>query len=808
MLQWDLRHSGRVLDLLADAVTDPHRRAVVEWVRAEVWPPVEARDAELPQQSVHGDITDDNVVCRAENGARIPDGVIDFGDLMRSWAVGELAVTVSSLLHHDGVGPLDALTTIAAYDRQRRLSDAEIEALWPLVVVRGAVLVASGNQQVAIDADNSYASSALEREWQILDVAASIPIPVMTAAIRSALGRDSVRAELPRHRQITTAPTEILDLSATSAALDRGRWLDADVEDDLAREALRGGASAVATAFGECRATQARPLSFDASATVATGVDVWFAADTELRAPWPGRLRHNGNSVTLIGDEHILVMRSPGAIDATDRDVEAGDLILESARFRITVVTRANADVEIPDFVVPAAFEAWRSLICDPTPLLNAQPHPAPAAGDVDTLLRRRDASFATVQEHYYAAPPQIERGWRQHLLSTTGRSYLDMLNNVAVLGHGDPEVADATYRQLLRLNTNSRFVYESVVDFSEQLTATLPDPLDTVFLVNSGSEAIDLALRLAMAATGRRDIVGVAEAYHGWTFASDAVSTSVADNPNALSTRPDWVHTVDAPNAYRGRYRDEEAGRYAADAVAAIRALAESGCPPAGFIAEPYYGNAGGIPLPDGYLSAVYEEIRSHGGLAIADEVQVGYGRLGHWFWGFQQQGVIPDIVTIAKAMGNGYPLGAVITSKAVADRYRTQGYFFSSAGGSPVSCVVGSTVLRAIQARGLQANAVEVGGRLKARLQELARKHPIIGAVHGSGLYLGVELVRDRDTREPAPEETARICDRLLDLGVIMQPTSDRQCVLKVKPPLVLERADADFFVDALDHVLTNGF
>jgi 4-aminobutyrate aminotransferase-like enzyme len=422
--------------------------------------------------------------------------------------------------------------------------------------------------------------------------------------------------------------------------------------------------------------------------------------------------------------------------------------------------------------------------------------------------MNRRNASFASVQEHYFHEPPEIERGWQNHLFDVGGRSYVDMLNNVSIIGHGHPRLADAVEQQWRRLNTNSRFHYRSVVEFSERLAAKLPDPLDTVFLVNSGTEADDLALRLAWANTDRRDVVVVREAYHGWSDATDAISTSVADNPNALGSRPGWVHVVAAPNAFRGQYRGDEAFRYAADAVAYIDDLARAGRPPAAFLAEPFYGNAGGMPLPDGYLTKVYEATRRAGGLCIADEVQAGYGRLGDHFWGFEQQDVVPDIVTIAKAMGNGHPLGAVITTRAIADRYRSQGYFFSSAGGSPVSSVAGLAVLDVLRDERLQANAREVGNHLRRRLVALADRHPIIGAVHGMGLYLGVEMVRDRATLEPAAEETAAICERLRELGVIMQPTSDRMCVLKIKPPLGTGIAEADFFADALDRVLTDGW
>jgi len=325
---------------------------------------------------------------------------------------------------------------------------------------------------------------------------------------------------------------------------------------------------------------------------------------------------------------------------------------------------------------------------------------------------------------------------------------------------------------------------------------------------VNSGSEASDLSLRLAMAATGRRDVVAVREAYHGWTYATDAVSTSMADNPNALATRPDWVHTVESPNSFRGKFRGADAGRYAAEAIAQIEGLTADGRAPAAFIAEPVYGNAGGMALPDRYLEQVYAAMRACGGLAIADEVQVAYGRLGNWFWGFEQQNVVPDIVSVAKSTGNGSPLGAVITSREIADRFSSQGYFFSSTGGSPLSCAIGITVLDALRDEGLQQNAARVGAHLKTRLQALQDNHPIIGTVHGIGLYLGVEMVRDRDTLEPAVEETAAICDRMLELGVVIQPTGDQMNILKTKPPLCIDTEAADFYVDALDRVLTEGF
>jgi 4-aminobutyrate aminotransferase-like enzyme len=641
----------------------------------------------------------------------------------------------------------------------------------------------------------------------MFEQATSVPIDVMTAAIRADLGL----AGAPGPVEVTVPLVDVdpaavvtLDLATTSDvydfAFENDGSLKADIEDELARAAVQGGARLVVTQYGQARLSQTRKLSQESPDVVATGVSIWAASPTSLVAPWDGEIEGS----TLRGAEYELTLAGVDFVGSGS--VSAGDPLAEApAGAWVDVGVRPVGAPAAPLFTRSELAPGWLALTRDPRPLLGL---PAVEARDAGDLLSRRDASFAPVQEFYYSKPPQIERGRRHYLMSTAGRTYLDMVNNVTVLGHAHPRIAETAATQLRRLNTNSRFNYAAVVEFSERLAGLLPDPLDTVFLVNSGSEASDLAIRLATAATGRRDVVAVREAYHGWTYGTDAVSTSTADNPNALATRPDWVHTVESPNSFRGKYRGAEAVRYAGEAVEQIEKMVADGRPPAGFICESVYGNAGGMALPDGYLQQVYAAVRAAGGLAISDEVQVGYGRLGEWFWGFMQQNAVPDIVSIAKSTGNGYPLGAVITSRAVADGFRSQGYFFSSTGGSPLSCAIGMTVLDALRDEGLQNNAARVGAHLKARLQALQDKHAIIGTVHGIGLYLGVEMIRDPETLEPAPEETSAICDRMLELGVIIQPTGDHQNILKTKPPLCIDIEGADFYVDALDRVLTEGW
>ena len=810
VLQWDLRFGMHVVDALIGHVGDIGLRQRLHTAAREAWDHLAPLDDALPQQAAHIDLTDANVVLSAAPGTGDgprPDGVIDFGDLCRTWAVSELAITASSVLGHPGASVTSILPAVRAFHAVRPLSPVEAAALWPMLVLRSVVLIVSGAQQAVLDPDNDYLTEQADAERQMFELATSVAPQVMSALIAADLGLASAPAPLPPAAPLIAedpAQVHTLDLSATSDlyddAFDDAGALRVGAEDDFAAAALQHGARVVVSRYGEARLSRAPRLSQDTPSVVATGISLWATPGTVLSAPWDGQAREAGpGAVTLHTDSVELTL--VGVTDVTLGAVGRGRQLARVGG-RVEITARPIGAPSAPAFTSAELWPGWSALTRDPRPLLGLPPVDGADGGD---LLARRDASFAPVQEFYYRTPPQIERGRRHFLMSTAARSYLDMVNNVTVLGHAHPRIADTAARQLRKLNTNSRFNYSAVVEFSERLAALLPDPLDTVFLVNSGSEASDLAIRLATAATGRRDVVAVREAYHGWTYGTDAVSTSTADNPNALATRPDWVHTVESPNSFRGTYRGADATRYATDAVAQIEALVAGGRAPAAFICESVYGNAGGMALPDGYLQQVYAAVRAGGGLAISDEVQVGYGRLGEWFWGFQQQDTVPDIVSVAKSVGNGYPLGAVITSRAVAEAFASQGYFFSSTGGSPLSCALGMTVLDVLGDEALQDNARHVGAHLKTRLEALRGRHPIIGTVHGFGLYLGVEMIRDAATLEPATRETRAVCDRMLELGVIIQPTGDHSNILKTKPPLCIDVEAADFYVDTLDRALS---
>lgn len=790
--QWNLRDAAEVVELLAGSIPDPARRRRVLEVAAAAATALAPHVGELRTQAVHGDLTDDNVVALPGTAEW---GVIDFGDVATSWLIAELAVTCAAILHHNPREPLVVLDAVAGFHAVVPLRDAELAALWPLVLLRAATLVASGEHQVSLEADNDYAAQNRRQEWRSFAVAASLDPATMTTLVRHRVAPHSPLALTGALVDASGATS--LDLSTTSPLLDAGAWLDADVEPRLAAEH-----APCVTEWGRARLTRARPRAPRGTATIPLGVELTVAVPTPVTAPVAGTVRRADDSWVVETADYDLWL--DGVAVGLEGAVPAGAVLGRIEPGDRLTVQLSRVRGERPPFVVPPVVAPAARLVSpDPSPLLGRPPVDDDVAAP--ELLERRDAHFARVQEHYFAAPPRIERGWREHFVDTDGQAYLDMVNNVATVGHAHPRLVRAVARQWALHNTNSRFHYAAVAEFSARLSHLAPPGLEAVFLVNSGSEAVDLAIRLATTATGRDTIVAMREAYHGWTVGSDAVSSSIGDNPRALETRPSWVRLVDAPNTYRGTHRGPDAGtRYLADLEADLRRWDAEGVRIAGFLAEPVYGNAGGVFLPDGYLEGVYRAIRERGGLCIADEVQVGYGRLGEYFWGHEQQGVTPDILTIAKAMGNGHPLGAVLTTRAIAEAFAAEGSMFSSAGGSPVSCVVGSTVLDIMRDEGLVENARVVGERLRAGLDDLGRRHAIIGAVHGMGLYLGVELVRSRDTLEPATVEAEEICEAMLDEGCIVQPTGDHRNILKIKPPLVIEEASVDYFVAALDRVL----
>ncbi len=406
---------------------------------------------------------------------------------------------------------------------------------------------------------------------------------------------------------------------------------------------------------------------------------------------------------------------------------------------------------------------------------------------------------------HYYRKPIMIVEGKAQWLFDETGRRYLDGFGGIATvgLGHCHPEVAEAARVQNGTIShTTSIYLNPELALYAKELAARMPGDLKRVYLVNSGSEANDLAVLMARAFTGSFDVIALRNGYHGGTSGTMGLTSHSTWKYNVPHTF--GVQHAVAPDTFRGPYRadDPDAGeKYAAD----IESLIQFGTSGriAAFIAESVQGVAGAVVYPAGYLKHAFAHARAAGGVCISDEVQSGFGRTGEHFWGFESQGVLPDIVTLAKGIGNGYPLAAVVTTPRIAEAMLSRAHF-NTFGGNPVSCAIGRAVLRVIDKEGLQKNSLEVGGYLKARLQGLAVKHPIIGDVRGLGLLLGVELVNDRETKEPAKEACVEVFEKARELGLLIGKGGLWGNTLRITPPMCITRADADFLVAVLDEAL----
>ena len=462
------------------------------------------------------------------------------------------------------------------------------------------------------------------------------------------------------------------------------------------------------------------------------------------------------------------------------------------------------------DFIgscLPSERPLWLSLCPDPNLVARvpAELFPPPRPAVAELVAERRELLGGNLSLSY-REPLHIVRGFGAGLWDADGQRYLDAYNNVPHVGHCHPKVVRAVAEQLALLNTNTRYLHEKILRYARRLTARLPEPLSVCYFTASGSEANELALRLARAATGRRDMVVMEGAYHGHTSSLIDLSPYKHGGPGGAGA-PGWVHVSPLPDTYRGEFRasDPHAGaRYAARVAEVIVGARADGREIAGYLAETFPSVGGQIVPPADFFPAVYAAVRAAGGLCIADEVQTGFGRTGETFWAFERYGVVPDLVVLGKPIANGYPMGAVVTTPEIAAAFTNGMEFFSTFGGSTAACAAALATLDVVEQEGLQANAAAVGRALLSRLRDLAARYPLIGDVRGAGLFLGVELVRDRATLEPAGEEAGEVANRMCELGVLVGTDGPHGNVIKIRPPLCFTVADAELLLAALESAL----
>ncbi len=696
-------------------------------------------------------------------------------------------------------------------------------------------------------------------EFRIREACGLAPNPALAAVVSRINGAEARAPVLPPEAlarpHVLDMSVESLDLPHPEAAAEPGAaeaWIEREIADAAATVAV--GRYGEARLLYDSPAFQARGDDGPERRTVHLGLDLFAPAGTPVHAPLAGAVlavAHNDRPLdygptvilrhaapdgagfhTLYGhlDRATLDHLSPGDQVAPgdvlgwlgDPSVNGGwpphlHLQVMALDPLFDDAAPPNERGNYPGVVLHRLRAVWESILPDPTPLAGLPPGtPAAIASAEDPVLRKRVLNekrktvLGSSLSLSYADPIHVVRGVGAHLYDDTGRRYLDTVNNVPHVGHANPRVAEAIARQSRVLNTNTRYLHTEIVALAEELLARFPAPLEVAFLVCSGSEANELALRMAGRHTGRDGVVCLEGGYHGNTGGLIEVSHYKFAGPGGAGPS-DRVVAAAMPDAYRGRFRrgegvaDEELGvRYAGEVADAARLLGDRGHGVAAFLAEPILSCGGQIEPPPGYLAAAFRHVRRAGGVCVADEVQVGFGRVGDAFWAFELQGAAPDIVTLGKPMGNGHPVAAVVTTREIADSFADGMEYFSTFGGNPVSCAAARAVLAEIDGRGLVERARRVGTGLLGGLRELAARHAPIGDVRGRGLFLGVEIVRDRETREPFPEACAYIVDRARAMGVLLSADGPDRNVLKVKPPMVFGEEDAALLVETLDSIL----
>ncbi len=906
------------------AITDPDRRARIERIGGRFAEVVAPRLEGLPRQVIHGDANDWNLLVDRPDYPTEIVGIFDFGDMLKTCRVCEPAVAAAYAAGRAEDPMLAIAQLFAGYHQANPLTEDEITIGVDLVRMRLAISATMSAVRRHERPHDAYVTVSEDGAWRVIDLLDPAHPRLMTAHVRKACGlepfptRPAVTDWLDRNRT-TLKPVIEGGLAGKFARIDLSfetRMLGASPDESrtsvlgprIDRHLAEKGAEIGLGLWDEARTIylggpfegDGHPI--DPTRTIHIGVDLFIPAGTEVFLPLHGAVESLGD----IGPEKdygpvVLFRHEPDGCPVfwtlwghLDHELLArlkvGDAVPAGGRVGLTGAPPHNGDwpphphIQIVldtldhghDFPAVAGSEVrdlWCALSPNPAALIGVEDEDTLGRRpEVEDLLERRTRRMGSNLSLSYRRPIHVARGWMQYLRDAEGRTYLDLYNNVPHVGHSHPHVARAIAEVSGQLASNTRYLSRLRLDYMDRLARLFPEELDTVFLLNSASEANELALRMARAVTGRREVIVQEAAYHGHTTTLVDISPYKANGPGGTGV-PDWVHVAAIPDPYRGRpgRAGSRAGetdsqgsasgvvdggqsptetaspgvadlgrRFAADVAKIVEEMVAAGTPPGAFIAETMPSVGGQIIPPAGYLSGVYHAVRAAGGLVVADEVQTGFGRLGGWMWGFAQQGVVPDIVVLGKPMANGFPMGALITRRAIAEAFDTGMEFFSTFGGNPVACAAGSAMLDVLEGEGLQANAAVQGERLLAGLRDSMIEGGVVGDVRGSGLFIGVEMVRTAkaggspaagassgrsssdsagmegqlqarepsDVPPPFPEAARYVVDRLRDHRILSGTDGPHHNVVKLRGPMVVNGVDVDLFLQVWRRILAEPF
>jgi 4-aminobutyrate aminotransferase-like enzyme/Ser/Thr protein kinase RdoA (MazF antagonist) len=855
--KWDLMQARWITPKIADVTTGP-RRAALERIVTE-FETILPKLQRLPVQAIHNDVNDYNILVdgAVSQPLRI-SGLIDLGDICAAPRICNLAIAAAYLLLDTPDPERRLAALVAGYHAANPLSTKEIDLIWPLLQMRLAVSVVNSTLMARDTPDDPYVVISQAPAWRFLEKT-SIDPGLLRARLRTACdlpvtdAAPRISAFLDRERG-NFAPvmgTDLHDAPMGSLSVEHSVWpqnpfdLGKVEAVRIGEEYDRGGQIWLGYYF-EPRLIYTEPafrngpwLASDRR-TVHLAIDAFAPAGTAIHAPMDATVHVVENRTGHLDYGGVVIL----AHDTPDGDrfytlyghlnpevcdtLTPGQTIPKGTAFCILGAPEQNGGWaphihfqmaltldglgnDWPGVGDPDDNYMWRAICPNPAAMLNL-----PDAKTVYTptdkgdVLAGRKSHFGANLSLSYKDPVMLVRGWQHHLFDEWGRPYLDAYNNVPHVGHAHPRIQTVAADQLKRMNSNTRYLHPAQTAFADKLLSKFPDPFEVCFFVNSGSEANELALRLARAHTGAKGMVTPDHGYHGNTTGAIDLSAYKFNAKGGVGPS-DWVELVEVADDYRGRFRreDQDRAQHYADLVdGAIKRLTDRNINIAGFIAETFPSVGGQIIPPRGYLRAVYAKIRAAGGLCIADEVQTGLGRLGDYYFGFEQQQAVPDIVVLGKPLGNGHPMGAVVTTRAIADSFAQGPEFFSTFGGSTLSCRIGKEVLDIVDDEGLQANAKRQGDRLLEGLRALQDKHDCIGDVRGVGLFIGVDLVSDRACKSEATALATHVKNRMRDHRILLGSEGPKDNILKIRPPLTIRSDDVDMIVTTLDSILNERF
>ena len=810
----------------------------------------------LRKSVVHNDANDNNILVSEELIDPKVSAIIDYGDAVKTQIINDLAITCAYAIMQTE-DPLETgLATVKGYHSVFELQEKELKFLYTLIGIRLVISVTKSAINKIENPENKYLLISEKPAWDLLKKWAAISEDFAHFSFRNACGFDAHpnQKKFENWAKNTTLqlsdlfPTidrnEIhhLDLSVSSTFtghqeefnnLDLFQFKINQLQKEVPNKILAGGYLEPRSLYTSSEYDTVGNYGKQSRA-IHLGVDFWIPEYTPVHALFDGEVviavndagnKEYGGLIVLKHlqkDFHFYTLYGHNTIKSV-LNHKVGDVIKKGDQVSILANYPENGDWaphlhfeimlslldytnDFPGVGYLHQIDIWKSLCPNPNLLFKVDGFKENLIDISDNILKTRKEHLGKSLSLQYKHPLHIVKGANQYLVDAFGNKYLDTVNNVAHVGHENFNVVKAGQNQMALLNTNTRYLNESINIAAKEILKTLPKELSVLHFVNSGSEANELAIRMVKANTNSDEIIASEHGYHGNTNKTIAISSYKFDGKGG-SGKPKNTHIFPIPDAFRGKHRGKNtAEKYAEEVQLLIDEIHQQNKKVGGFIIEPIISCGGQIELPDGFLKEAYQKIKKAGGLCISDEVQTGVGRMGKTFWGFQLHNVIPDIVTIGKPLGNGHPVAAVACTKEVAEKFANGMEFFNTFGGNPVSTAIASEVLKEVKREKLQENALKVGEFLKSELQKLANLFSIIGDVRGQGLFLGFELV-DKNLN-PLPKKADYLINRMKYFGILMSSDGPDHNVIKIKPPITFTIENAIEVIYYLHKVLEEDF